>query len=82
MDAQQPLTPMDRERFDVVVFGGILGQMIILYKLEKSSDSRPSYTGNVPSDDRTAEVRVFNFNHRRHLGPIQVQKMTCEYLNI
>eukprot|EP00918_Siedleckia_nematoides_P008173 GHVU01017693.1.p1 GENE.GHVU01017693.1~~GHVU01017693.1.p1 ORF type:complete len:175 (-),score=12.11 GHVU01017693.1:305-829(-) len=28
--------------------------------------------GNFPSEDRTAEVRVFEFPQRRHLGPDQV----------
>eukprot|EP00922_Rhytidocystis_sp_ex-Travisia-forbesii_P045447 GHVS01067807.1.p1 GENE.GHVS01067807.1~~GHVS01067807.1.p1 ORF type:complete len:137 (+),score=27.72 GHVS01067807.1:320-730(+) len=57
MDASQPLRSADSKLFDVVVFGGILG--------------------NVPSDDRTAEVRKHRFDHRRHLGPLQMTTNTA-----
>jgi len=33
--------------------------------------------GNVPSDDRTAEIRHFEFFHRRNLGPIQMTTNTA-----
>lgn len=33
--------------------------------------------GNVPSDDRTSEIRCFNFDHRRHLGEMQMTTNTA-----
>eukprot|EP00918_Siedleckia_nematoides_P008182 GHVU01017706.1.p3 GENE.GHVU01017706.1~~GHVU01017706.1.p3 ORF type:complete len:133 (-),score=33.13 GHVU01017706.1:496-894(-) len=33
--------------------------------------------GNFPSEDRTAEVRVFEFPQRRHLGPDQMSTNTA-----
>eukprot|EP00921_Rhytidocystis_pertsovi_P024251 GHVQ01038981.1.p1 GENE.GHVQ01038981.1~~GHVQ01038981.1.p1 ORF type:complete len:216 (-),score=41.34 GHVQ01038981.1:984-1631(-) len=57
MDAPQQLSTGDTNKFDVFVFGGILG--------------------NVPSDDRTSEVRIHKFIHRRHLDALQMTTNTA-----
>merc|ERR1711939_1118640 len=64
MDAPQALEPEDVANFDVVVFGGILGN---IYENED---------GSYGSDDRTAEVRHC-FKNRRHLGPMQMTTDTA-----
>ncbi|KEP64127.1 UNVERIFIED_CONTAM: hypothetical protein HHA_318490 [Hammondia hammondi] len=57
MDAEETLSPEDAERFQLCVFGGILG--------------------NVPSDDRTAEVRQHDLKHSRNLGLEQMTTNTA-----
>merc|ERR1712226_721320 len=51
--------------FDALVFGGILGNVI------EQED------GTYSSDDRTAELRRLGFEHRRHLGPMQMTTDTA-----
>eukprot|EP00451_Oxyrrhis_marina_P013478 CAMPEP_0204328166 /NCGR_PEP_ID=MMETSP0469-20131031/13167_1 /ASSEMBLY_ACC=CAM_ASM_000384 /TAXON_ID=2969 /ORGANISM="Oxyrrhis marina" /LENGTH=193 /DNA_ID=CAMNT_0051310519 /DNA_START=1 /DNA_END=582 /DNA_ORIENTATION=- len=65
MEASEELTPEDAGKFDVVVAGGILGNV------HENED------GSYASDDRTAEVRQVGFAHRRHLGPLQMTTDTA-----
>lgn len=65
MDASEALEPEDAGRFDAVVFGGILGNVI----------ENPD--GSYGSDDRTSELRQLGFAHRRHLGPMQMTTDTA-----
>eukprot|EP00930_Biecheleria_cincta_P049860 TRINITY_DN35061_c0_g1_i1.p1 TRINITY_DN35061_c0_g1~~TRINITY_DN35061_c0_g1_i1.p1 ORF type:complete len:276 (+),score=52.01 TRINITY_DN35061_c0_g1_i1:47-829(+) len=65
MDADQALEPEDINKFDALVFGGILGNII------ENED------GSYGSDDRTSEIRKFGFAHRRHLGPMQMTTDTA-----
>merc|ERR1711948_98184 len=65
MDAEEALQPDDADKFDALVFGGILGNVI----------ERPD--GSYGSDDRTSELRKLGFTHRRHLGPMQMTTDTA-----
>ncbi len=66
MKASLPLTPEDTEQFDVIVLGGILGN------ITHEDD------GTYGSDDRTAELRdELHFQHRRHLGQWQMTTDTA-----
>merc|ERR1712061_981919 len=57
--------PDEVSKFDALVFGGILGNVI------ENDD------GSYGSDDRTSEIRKFGFVHRRHLGPMQMTTDTA-----
>lgn len=66
MKAEKPLAPVDASKFDLVVFGGILGNVL------REED------GSYSSDDRTAELRDnLGFAHRRHLGTLQMTTDTA-----
>lgn len=64
MQASEELCPEDAEKFDIVVFGGILGNIT----QEEDDDGTVKYG----SDDRTSELRQIGFAHRRHLGFLQM----------
>jgi len=64
MDAEEALQPDDVTKFDAVVFGGILGNII------ENED------GSFGSDDRTSEIRP-EYTVRRHLGPMQMTTDTA-----
>lgn len=65
MQAERELTPEDAASFDLVVLGGILGN------ITHEED------GTYGSDDRTKELRDIGFAHRRHLGPWQMTTDTA-----
>lgn len=65
MDAEEALEPSDCANFDILVFGGILGNV------HENED------GTFGSDDRTSELRDLTFVKRRHLGPMQMSTDTA-----
>eukprot|EP00397_Hematodinium_sp_SG-2012_P066211 GEMP01098455.1.p1 GENE.GEMP01098455.1~~GEMP01098455.1.p1 ORF type:complete len:218 (+),score=51.46 GEMP01098455.1:174-827(+) len=65
MQAEEELKPEDAAKFEVLVLGGILGNVFV------------NEDGTYGSDDRTAEVRALGFTHRRHLGPLQMTTDTA-----
>lgn len=64
MDATQDLSPFDVDNFDLLVLGGILGNVLVLDD------------GTYGSDDRTGEIRG-QFRHRRRLGGMQMTTDTA-----
>ena len=69
MKAESGIIPSDSESFDVVVFGGILGNVHVL----------PD--GSYSSDDKTALVRDLGFtDNRRHLGELQMTTDTAVFV--
>jgi ribosome biogenesis SPOUT family RNA methylase Rps3 len=66
MQADKELAPEDANKFDAVVFGGILGNVYV------------NKDGTYGSDDKTSKVRVLGFNdNRRHLGELQMTTDTA-----
>ena len=66
MKAKGEIVPADSKVFDVVVFGGILGNVHVMED------------GTYSSDDKTAIVRNLGFDqNRRHLGELQMTTDTA-----